>query len=144
MNLFAYFHAELVGALKRLAESGKLPPGLDLGKIAVEPPRDPAHGDVSTNAAMVLAKPAGLAPRAIAELLAEMLRGHPAVTEVSIAGPGFLNWRLADGFWRDRLGELLAAGADYGNSTIGGGAAVNVEYVSANPTGPMHVGHCRG
>jgi arginyl-tRNA synthetase len=144
MNLFAYFHTELAGTLGRLVDSGKLPAGLDFGKIAVEPPRDPAHGDVSTNAAMVLAKPAGLAPRAIAELLAEALRTHPAVTEVAIAGPGFLNWRLADSFWRDRLGELLAAGTDYGTSTIGKGAAVNVEYVSANPTGPMHVGHARG
>jgi arginyl-tRNA synthetase len=144
MNLFAYFHAELTLALGRLAEAGKLPLGLDLSRLAVEPPRDPAHGDVSTNAAMILAKPAGLPPRAIAELVAESLRVHPDVTEVAIAGPGFVNWRLADGFWRARLAELLAAGTDYGTSTVGGGVAVNVEFVSTNPTGPMHVGHARG
>ncbi|HVJ51335.1 MAG TPA: arginine--tRNA ligase [Aliidongia sp.] len=144
MNLFAYFHTELVQTLGRLAEAGQLPQGLDLARLTVEPPRDPSHGDVSTNAGMVLSKPAGKPPRVIAELLAEALRAHPAVTEVAIAGPGFLNWRLDDGFWRARLGELLAAGARYGDSAMGGGAAVNVEYVSANPTGPMHVGHARG
>jgi arginyl-tRNA synthetase len=144
MNLFSYFRDEITATLGRLVADGKLPPGLDLSRIAVEPPRDPSHGDVSTNAAMVLGKPAGMAPRALAELVAEILRGHDAVTEVTIAGPGFINWRLSDGFCQDRLREVLIAGVGYGDSTVGGGRKVNVEYVSANPTGPMHVGHARG
>ena len=144
MNVFSYFHAEIAGALGRLAADGRLPAGLDLAKLVVEPPRDVAHGDLSTNAAMVLTKQAGMPPRAVAELLAEALRAHPAVTEVTIAGPGFLNWRLSDGFWQERLKDVLAAGPAYGASTVGHGTKVNVEYVSANPTGPMHVGHARG
>ena len=144
MNVFSYFHAEIACALGRLAADGRLPAGLDLAKLVVEPPRDAAHGDLSTNAAMVLTKQAGMPPRAVAELLAEALRAHPAVTEVTIAGPGFLNWRLADAFWQDRLKDVLAAGPAYGASTVGHGTKVNVEYVSANPTGPMHVGHARG
>jgi arginyl-tRNA synthetase len=144
MNVFSYFHGEIVGVLGRLAADGKLPPGLDLAKLVVEPPRDPAHGDLSTNAAMVLTKQAGQPPRAIAELVAAALRAHPAVTEATIAGPGFLNWRLKDAFWQDRLKDVLDAGPAYGASTIGRGTKVNVEYVSANPTGPMHVGHARG
>jgi arginyl-tRNA synthetase len=144
MNLFTYFRAEILAALTRLEAEGRLPPGLDFSRITVEPPRDTAHGDVSTNAAMVLAKPAGMAPRAVAELLATALAGHQAVTATSVAGPGFLNWRLSDGFWQARLGDVLMAGTAYGDSTMGSGRTVNVEYVSANPTGPMHVGHARG
>ena len=144
MNVFSYFHAEIVALLGRLAAEGKLPAGLDLAKLVVEPPRDAAHGDLSTNAALVLTKQAGMPPRAIAELLAVALRAHPAVTEADIAGPGFLNWRLTDEFWQARLKDVLAAGPAYGASTVGQGVKVNVEYVSANPTGPMHVGHARG
>ncbi|HEV2678127.1 MAG TPA: arginine--tRNA ligase [Aliidongia sp.] len=144
MNVFSYFHAEIVDALGKLAAAGRLPMGLDLAKLVVEPPRDAAHGDLSTNAAMVLTKQAGMPPRAVAELLAEALRAHPAVTEATIAGPGFLNWRLTDRFWQERLKDVLAAGPAYGASEIGRGIKVNVEYVSANPTGPMHVGHARG
>jgi arginyl-tRNA synthetase len=144
MNVFSYFHAEIVDVLGRLAGEGKLPAGLDLAKLVVEPPRDPAHGDLSTNAAMVLTKQAGMPPRAIAELLAAALRAHPAVTQADIAGPGFLNWRLKDEFWQERLKDVLAAGSTYGASEVGRGIKVNVEYVSANPTGPMHVGHARG
>ena len=144
MNVFSYFHAEIVDVLARLGAEGKLPASLDLAKLVVEPPRDAAHGDLSTNAAMVLTKQAGMPPRAIAELLAAALRAHPAVTEADIAGPGFLNWRLTDEFWQDRLKDVLAAGPAYGASTVGHGIKVNVEYVSANPTGPMHVGHARG
>jgi arginyl-tRNA synthetase len=144
MNLFTYFASEIAASLENLAADGKLPAGLDFSRVTVEPPRDPAHGDVSTNAGLVLSKPAGLAPRAIAELLAEVLRAHEAVTEISIAGPGFLNWRLRDSFWHDRLRDVLKAGRAYGDSTLGQGVKVNVEYVSANPTGPMHVGHARG
>jgi len=144
MNLFRYFHDEIVAALTRLSESGALPPGLDLSRVTAEPPREAAHGDVATNAAMVLAKPAGRKPRELAEALAAELARHPAVAAAEVAGPGFLNLRLVDSFWYDRLGEILAEGVAYGASTLGQGERVNIEYVSANPTGPMHVGHARG
>src|SRR5690242_16195855 len=144
MNVFRYFQDEIVRVLDELARDGRLPPGLDASRVAVEPPRDPAHGDVSTNAAMVLAKPAGMKPRDLAEAIAGRLKAHPSVTEASVAGPGFINLRIEDGFWRERLAEILRAGTAYGDSRVGGGAPVNVEYVSANPTGPMHVGHGRG
>jgi arginyl-tRNA synthetase len=121
-----------------------LPAGLDLGRVAVEPPRDSAHGDLSTNAAMVLAKPAGLEPRALATSLVERLKRHPEVTGAEVAGPGFINLRLADTFWHARLAEILRAGAAYGDATTGTGKRVNIEYVSANPTGPLHVGTGRG
>ncbi|WP_114375011.1 arginine--tRNA ligase [Elioraea thermophila] len=112
--------------------------------VTVEPPRDPAHGDVSTNAALVLAKRLARPPRAIAETIAEGLRADPAVASVAVAGPGFVNLTLSPDFLRERLGDILEAGTDYGNSTLGAGMKVNVEYVSANPTGPLHIGHCRG
>lgn len=144
MNLFRDFHADIRKSLEQMVTAGAVPAGLDLSRFVVEPPRDPAHGDLSTNAAMVLAKPAGMNPRALAELIATRLHEHPAVTEVSIAGPGFLNFRLADRFWHERLGDILRSGPAYGDSTMGQGVSVNVEYVSANPTGPLHVGHGRG
>jgi arginyl-tRNA synthetase len=144
MNLFTYFLGEIKAGLEALAASGDLPPGLDLGRVAVEPPREAGHGDLSTNAAMVLAKTAGKKPRDIAELLAARLKDHPDVTEVEVAGPGFVNLRLRDRFWQTRLAEVLREGIGYGTSAIGRGQRVNVEYVSANPTGPMHVGHGRG
>jgi arginyl-tRNA synthetase len=144
MNLFRYFQAELRAEIEWMVGAGALPAGLDLSRFVVEPPRDPTHGDLSTNAAMVLAKPAGVKPRDLAERLAERLRRHPEVTEVAVAGPGFLNFRLADPFWHERLRDVLRAGPGYGDSGMGGGAPVNVEYVSANPTGPLHVGHGRG
>jgi arginyl-tRNA synthetase len=144
MNFFKYFLDEVKVEIERMARSGALPPGLDLGRIAVEPPRDPANGDIATNAAMVLAKPAGKNPRELAGLLAEALRVHPAVSGAEVAGPGFINLRLGDGFWHARLAEILRAGPAYGDSASGANRAVNVEYVSANPTGPLHVGHARG
>lgn len=140
MNLFKYFREEIIAALARL----DLPAGLDTGKVTAEPPREEAHGDVATNAAMVLSKAAGMKPRDLAEKLAEQLRAHPAVTAVEIAGPGFINLRLVDSFWAERLADVLRAGPAYGDSDMGGGRPVNVEYVSANPTGPMHIGHARG
>jgi arginyl-tRNA synthetase len=140
MDLFSYFRDIVIAELAALS----LPAGLDLSRVAVEPPRDPSHGDLSTNAAMVLAKPAGLAPRALAASLVARLQRHPEVTLAEVAGPGFINLRLADGFWHMRLAEILRAGAAYGDIRIGAGKAVNVEYVSANPTGPLHVGTGRG
>jgi len=143
-TLYARFAADLATALDALEGEGALPTGLDRRNVTVEPPRDSTHGDLATNAAMVLAKPAGSNPRALAELIKPKLAALPHVVSVEIAGPGFLNIRLTDQTWRDELTAILAEGADYGRSQLGGGARVNVEYVSANPTGPMHMGHCRG
>jgi arginyl-tRNA synthetase len=144
MNLFRHFLDIVAAEIGELARAGVLPAGLDTSRIAVEPPRDPAHGDISTNAAMVLAKPAGMAPRALAEKLVERLKRRPEVIAAAPAGPGFINLRLADAFWHDRLAEIVRAGPAYGDARLGAGKPVNVEYVSANPTGPMHVGHGRG
>ncbi|HET6526009.1 arginine--tRNA ligase [Sphingopyxis sp.] len=144
MTLFSRFSDHISAALDALAAQSALPGGLDRGAISVEPPRDPAHGDVATNAAMVLAKPAGMNPRALADLLVAELGKLDEVTEASVAGPGFINLRLADDSWRDELALIFSEGRDYGRSAMGQGRRVNVEYVSANPTGPMHVGHCRG
>ena len=143
-TLYAAFIGHLNAALDSLEAAGTLPVGLARGAITVEPPRDPAHGDLSTNAAMVLAKPAGMNPRALAEALTAELAKLRQVTAAEIAGPGFINLRIADSAWLDELRSLAALGADYGRSTLGGGKMVNVEFVSANPTGPMHMGHCRG
>ncbi len=144
MTLFSRFSDHIGTALDALAARDALPAGLDRSAISVEPPRDPAHGDVATNAAMVLAKPAGMNPRSLADLLVAELGALDEVTGASVAGPGFINLRLADDSWRDELALIFSEGADYGRSTMGQGRRVNVEYVSANPTGPMHVGHCRG
>ncbi len=139
-TLYKTFTAQIDAALDRVAAVADAA----RGNVTVEPPRDPSHGDLSTNAAMVLAKGAGMAPRALAELLKPELEAVPGVTAVEIAGPGFINLRLAEDVWRTELAAIHAAGADYGRSDIGRGSMVNIEYVSANPTGPMHMGHCRG
>ncbi|MGB3318222.1 MAG: arginine--tRNA ligase [Sphingopyxis granuli] len=144
MTLFSRFSDHINAALDALVAQGALPAGLDRGAISVEPPRDPSHGDVATNATMVLAKPAGTNPRALAEQLVQQLGALDEVVEASVAGPGFINLRLADESWRAELALVHAQGGDYGRSAVGAGRRVNVEYVSANPTGPMHVGHCRG
>ena len=144
MNLFDEFRAAVLAALDMLEADGLLPAGLDRSAIAVEPPRDPAHGDMATNAAMVLAKPAGQPPRAIAEALAARLAADARIASAEVAGPGFLNLRLAPAVWQAHVATILRAGADYGRSSLGRGRRVNVEFVSANPTGPMHVGHVRG
>ncbi|PZQ23091.1 MAG: arginine--tRNA ligase [Sphingopyxis macrogoltabida] len=144
MTLFSRFSDHINTALDALVARQALPAGLDRGAISVEPPRDPAHGDIATNAAMVLAKPAGMNPRALADMLVAELAAIDEVTEGSVAGPGFINLRLSDRSWRDELALIHADAGDYGRSAMGQGRRVNVEYVSANPTGPMHVGHCRG
>ncbi|HEX5866179.1 MAG TPA: arginine--tRNA ligase [Beijerinckiaceae bacterium] len=144
MNIFALFERRVSDALARLMEAGSLPHGLDVGRVVVEPPRDPSHGDLATNAAMVLAKEARTNPRALAELIAGDLRGDPRVDKVEIAGPGFINLTLKESVFHDVLRAILADGEGFGRSGQGAGAPVNVEYVSANPTGPMHVGHGRG
>jgi arginyl-tRNA synthetase len=143
MNIFSHY-AELVrAAILELHPNGEVGPDL-LQRCVVEPPRDSAHGDLATNAAMVLAKPLKTNPRALAEGLAAVLARNEDVISAEVAGPGFINMRLADGVWARVLKSVLENGTDFGRSTMGGGLKVNVEYVSANPTGPMHVGHCRG
>ena len=144
MSLYAQYAALLDGVLDDLQSEGALPADLDRKNVAVEPPRDPAHGDLATNAAMVLAKPAGTNPRALAERIAAKLGDIPAVQSVEVAGPGFINLRLSPDAWRDELRTILREGEGYGRSAAGGNERVNVEYVSANPTGPLHMGHCRG
>ena len=144
MNLFTDFDARIKTALDQIDLVKEKRSEVDFGRIAIEPPRDPSHGDVATNAAMVLAKPLGTNPRALAEIITEKLKEDADVADVSVAGPGFINIRLSVGYWQRLLASMIEAGTDYGRSTIGAGKRVNVEYVSANPTGPMHVGHCRG
>lgn len=144
MNLFSDIRDLVISAITDLMAEGTLPRGLDLAAVAVEPPRDAAHGDMATNAAMVLAKPAAMQPRTIAEALAAKLMADPRVAGADVAGPGFLNLQLAPAIWQNLVRATLIAGAEYGRSAIGAGQKVNVEFVSANPTGPMHVGHTRG
>lgn len=144
INLHADFASVIDTALTALEAAGTLPAGLPRGAVTCEPPRDPSHGDLSTNAAMVLAKPAGTNPRALATALVAELEKEPRVVSAEIAGPGFINLRLTDDAWRGELALIAQNAGDYGRSQMGGGKVVNVEYVSANPTGPMHMGHCRG
>ena len=144
MSIFNNYKDKIKAIIEELAATGKLPENLPLDRMTLEPPRDPAHGDLATNAAMVLAKPAGLKPRDLAAQIAESCRSLTGVTAVEVAGPGFLNLRIDDTVWRGELETILSAGTDYGNSGVGRGTKVNVEYVSANPTGPLHVGHARG
>jgi arginyl-tRNA synthetase len=143
-TLYAAFAAKIDAVLSALEKEAVLPAGVPRGNVSVEPPRDPAHGDLATNAAMVLAKPAATNPRALAEAIVAKLAADPAIDSAEVAGPGFINLRLADGAWLDELRAIAALAADYGRSQDGGGRTVNVEYVSTNPTGPMHMGHCRG
>ena len=146
MNLFSEIRDLVLDALAQLQSECALPEclGLDLDNVTMEPPRDTAHGDMATNAAMVLAKRVGMKPRDIAEMLAEKLSADNRITSAEVAGPGFLNLRIAPSVWQGVLADILNQGLDYGRSTMGQGQKVNVEYVSANPTGPLHVGHARG
>ena len=144
MTLYAAFAAKIDAVLTALENEAALPAGLARANVSVEPPRDTSHGDLATNAAMVLAKPAGTNPRALAEAIVAKLAADPAVASAEIAGPGFINLRLGEDVWRGELAAIAELAADYGRSESGAGRTVNVEYVSANPTGPMHMGHCRG
>ncbi|GMM93309.1 arginine--tRNA ligase [Qipengyuania sp. MTN3-11] len=143
-TLHAAFAEKVGAALNALELEGALPADVPRDGVAVEPPRDTAHGDLATNAAMVLARHARTSPRALAEKIGVHLENDPDITGVDIAGPGFINLRLSDAAWRRELLAIAELGADYGRSAMGGGKRVNVEFVSANPTGPMHMGHCRG
>jgi len=144
MNLFATFEERVAQALRNLQEAGDLPGDIDISRAVVEPPRDPAHGDLATNAAMVLAKPAGTNPRALAEKIAADLASDRRIVAAEVAGPGFINMRLDPAIYREMLRAVILLGEEYGRGTGQDTRPVNVEYVSANPTGPMHVGHGRG
>ena len=141
---FANLLARVQGVCRALVAEGVLPADINLSRVVVEPPKDASHGDMATNATMVLAKEAKAKPRDLAEKIAAGLRADPLVASVDVAGPGFINMTLQPSVWTAALGDILDAGSGYGQSRIGGDRKVNVEYVSANPTGPMHVGHCRG
>lgn len=144
MDVFAGFHGRVLAAVQQLKHDGVVPPEASIEGITLGAPKDASHGDLATNAAMVLAKEAGLAPKALAERIVPLLASDPHIDKVDIAGPGFINLTLASSFWPSVLRMVLEQGAAYGRSAIGKGEAVNLEYVSANPTGPMHVGHSRG
>ena len=144
MNIHKHFLIEVRSAIVTLCDKGILPKDLDTTKISVEPPRETGHGDISTNAAMVLAKTAHLKPRELAEPLAQYLNTLDTVITAEIAGPGFINITLSSEIWQQIIAHILATGISYGDSTVGNGQKVNVEYVSANPTGPLHVAHARG
>ena len=144
MNVFAHYRQRIDDALAGLAEAGALPPGLDTGGVSVTPPRDPDHGDLATNAALALAGQARRPPRALARTIADALARLPGVESAVAAGPGFVNLTLDSSVRGRVVAAAESAGADYGRSDFGAGRRVNVEYVSANPTGPMHIGHARG
>ncbi len=144
MNMFEHLRGEVEAVVAALAGEGVVPEGLDLSRLSIDPPREAGHGDVATNAAMVLAKPAAMKPRELAEKIAEGLGKLDQVAKAEVAGPGFINLTLEASFWHGRLAEILSTGTAYGDSGIGKGEKINVEYVSANPTGPLHVGHGRG
>ncbi|MCY4406625.1 MAG: arginine--tRNA ligase [Rhodospirillaceae bacterium] len=144
MNVFSYLSGVIHEEIEELGNAGALPAGLDLSAVLVEPPRDAEHGDAACNAALVLAKQARRKPREIAGHLAERLQVHPQIRAAEVAGPGFVNLRLTNEFWWARLAELLVTGSGYGAHDLGQGRRINVEYVSTNPTGPLHVGHARG
>ncbi|MFZ1427163.1 MAG: arginine--tRNA ligase [Geminicoccaceae bacterium] len=144
MNPFRELLDLVLEAIGRLQAAGELPSGLDLGRVAVEPPRDRAHGEASTNAAMVLGKAAGKPPMALAGLIVAAMEGAPGIARVGSVAPGFINLTMVPGFWQQQVRTVLDAGADYGRSALGGGRKVNVEFCSVNPTGPLHAGHGRG
>jgi arginyl-tRNA synthetase len=144
MNVIALLHGRMIDALQALQDEGVLPPGLAFDNVEVSPPREASHGDLACNAALVLAKPAKMRPREIADKLAERLQSDPDIETVEVAGPGFLNMSFVSGFWHRVVTAVLKEGAAYGRANLGLGEKVDVEFVSANPTGPMHVGHGRG
>ncbi|CAM1646484.1 DALR anticodon binding [Bartonella choladocola] len=144
MNIFNEFEQKIKQLLQRSDIKAKDGQPLDLSRVAIEAPRDPSHGDLATNAAMVLSKSVGCNPRALAERIVSLLEADDDIESVNVAGPGFINLRLTDDFWRNVLKTIVKSGSNFGRTKLGLGKKVNIEYVSANPTGPMHVGHCRG
>ena len=144
MTIFAAFEAEFQAIIDRLATAGSIAENLDTSRVVFELPRDASHGDLATNAAMVLARQAEKPPRDLAKLFAAELERIAGVDAVEIAGPGFINLRIRPNLWADEIGTILDAGTDYGKSALGADAPVNIEFVSANPTGPLHAAHARG
>ena len=144
MHLFKQFHEIIVGVVEGLVAAGELPANLPVSAINAEPTKDAAHGDIATNAAMVLAKPAGKNPREITGKIAAELQKHPQIAKVDVAGPGFINLTLKPEIWPEVVAAILKIGTAYGDSNLGGGEKVNIEFVSTNPTGPVHIGHARG
>ena len=144
MNVFHEFKKIVAESLAEVSRRGELPKDLDAQPFTIEVPKDPRRGDIATNVALAVSRLAGAPPRHIAEHIVAELARHESVTGTDVAGPGFINIRLSDSFWRARLADVLKAGDTYGESGIGQGQRVNVEYVSANPTGPLHIGHARG
>ena len=144
MNIFSFFEEEFKSIVDDLKSSGGLPTDLDTSRVVFELPREASHGDLACNAAMVLAKPAGMKPRDLAEVISAKIDGIAGVTSVEIAGPGFINIRVEPRLWAQEIDDIIAAGTDYGRNDSGAGKPVNVEYVSANPTGPLHAAHARG
>ncbi len=144
MDVFKIFARKVVEAVEAAGREGQLPDGMDAKGIVAEPPRDPSHGDIATNAAMVLARQAKMKPRDIAEILTARLAADASVEHCDIAGPGFINLKIAPSVWQNVVSEIIEAGADFGDADSGQSTPINVEYVSANPTGPLHVGHVRG
>jgi arginyl-tRNA synthetase len=143
MNVYTFFQNELISILRTLGTTHSWPADLEMGRVTVDPPRDESHGDLATNAAMVLAKDLRLAPQALAILIKDALLKHPNVKHAEVAGPGFINLHLHDAFWRTQLKAILQTGDRFGESSVRTGTTVNVEYASVNPTGPLHIGHCR-
>ena len=144
MNVFEFVRGQIVAVVAGLIERGELRNVADLSRIVVEPPKDTSHGDMATNVALVLSKEVGISPRELADLLVPLIMKIVGVSHAAIAGPGFINLMLDDTLYHDVLKNILASGPEFGQSQVGQGEAVNVEYVSANPTGPLHVGHGRG
>ncbi|MEM6497694.1 MAG: arginine--tRNA ligase, partial [Pseudomonadota bacterium] len=144
MNLFTEIRSIVIAKLAEMQQAGEIPDGLNTDNVTTEPPRDPAHGDMATNAAMVLAKQAGQKPRDLATALVARLADEPRISSADVAGPGFINLKLSDAAWHDVVRTALREGSNFGQSELGKGQKVCVEYVSANPTGPLHVGHTRG
>ena len=144
MNIFSKVRKDLIGILETFKQKGVIPQESSFDAVTAEPPRDPSHGDISTNAAMVLAKAAGKNPRELGQLIADAIKLLDYINDVSVAGPGFINMRLDNEVWQQAVNDILKSGISYGNSSLGSGKKINVEYVSANPTGPMHIGHSRG
>ena len=144
MNVFTYFETQFAAIVAQLGEAGHIKKDMDISRVVFELPRDPEHGDLATNAAMVMAKPSAMKPRDLATLFSEELKKIDGVDTVEVAGPGFINLRINPLLWAQEIIDILAAGIDYGRSNAGQGASVNIEYVSANPTGPLHAAHARG
>ena len=144
MNIFSLFEAEFESIVVSLQTAGTMASDIDTSRVVFELPRDASHGDLACNAAMVLAKQVGMKPRDLAGILATALGAIDGVTDVEIAGPGFLNLRVEPRLWTREIDAIIDAGTDYGRNDSGAGTPVNVEYVSANPTGPLHAAHARG